>query len=443
MKVYGFSMVKTMRTHARKLDKSCRDYVMTMYKPFRRTPCFLHKPLERFLKRVTKLSVIIQFENKCLHEGCKEFDAIVKKYVRCKRKRTFSSISCCSATITPQALEDLLSSCHSLKKIFLNREVAAFLDTAVEASHAQQIVRQGNDVTGEGVNIAIIDTGVYPHEDLNGRITGFVDFINNRTDPYDDNGHGTHCAGDAAGDGSASGGLYKGSAPRANIIGIKALDKNGAGSLATIIEGVQWCLDYNETTTDDPIHIISMSLGASAQQFENETDDPLVQIVNEAWHAGIVVVAAAGNSGPEPTTIASPGISRTILTVGALDDRDTADRTDDDVADFSSRGPTIYGIEKPDILAPGVDITSLRSPNSSLAKSQKGDESADYITLSGTSMATPICAGIIALMIEVNPDLTPDEVKEKIKNGVDLWDDRDPNIYGAGYINGEMAVPDS
>jgi serine protease AprX len=284
---------------------------------------------------------------------------------------------------------------------------------------------------------------VYPHEDLNGRITGFVDFINNRTDPYDDNGHGTHCAGDAAGDGSASGGLYKGSAPRANIIGIKALDKNGAGSLATIIEGVQWCLDYNESNPDNPIHVISMSLGASAQQYEDETDDPIVQIVNEAWDAGIVVVAAAGNSGPEPSTIASPGISRTILTVGALDDRDTADRTDDDVADFSSRGPTIYGIEKPDILAPGVDITSLRAPNSSLAKSQKGDQMADYITLSGTSMATPICAGIIALILEVNPDLTPDEVKERIKNEVDLWDDRDPTIYGAGYINGERAVPEN
>ncbi|UTR13566.1 S8 family peptidase [Salipaludibacillus sp. LMS25] len=441
--MYGFSMVKAIREHAGKLDKPCREHVMAMYKPFRRTPCFLHKPLEALLKKITKISVIIQFEDDCFYEGCKEFDTIVKKNVRCQRKMTFSSISCCSATITPQALEELVSSCHSLKKIFLNRKVTALLDTAVEASNAQKIVREGHGVTGEGINIAIIDTGVYPHDDLEGRITAFVDLINNRTAPYDDNGHGTHCAGDAAGDGSASDGQYKGPAPRANIIGVKVLDKNGSGSLETIIEGVQWCIDYNETNTDNPIHILNMSLGTTAQQYENETDDPMVQIVNEAWQAGIVVVAAAGNSGPEPTTIASPGISRTILTVGALDDHNTPDRKDDEVADFSSRGPTIYGIEKPDILAPGVDIISLKAPNSILAKSQKENQKADYITLSGTSMAAPLCAGIIALMLEVNPDLTPDEVKERIKNGADLWNDREPSIYGAGYINGEESVPES
>lgn len=440
--MYGFSTVKAMRSHAGKLDKPFRDRMLNMYRPFRWTPCFLHKPLDAILKRMKKVSVVVQFEEGCFYDGCEEFDSVVKKHARCKRKLEFPSISCCSAYITPQALEELLSSCKFMKKIYLNREVYALLDTAVESSNANNIVRNGSEITGEGINIAVIDTGVHPHEDLSGRMTEFVDLINNRIEPYDDNGHGTHCAGDAAGDGTASNGEYAGPAPEANIVGIKALDKNGAGTLETIIQGVQWCIDYNEGNTEKPIHVLSMSLGSNAQKYENENDDPMVQIVNQAWEAGIVVVAAAGNSGPEPSTIASPGISSQIITVGALDDRGTVDRSDDEVASFSSRGPTLYGVEKPDILAPGVNITSLRAPNSSLDKFQKGERvGSDYMTLSGTSMATPICAGIVALILQVNPQLSPDELKELIRNGADLWTDRDPNIYGAGYINGENSVP--
>ncbi|UOE94461.1 S8 family peptidase [Alkalihalobacillus sp. LMS39] len=440
--MYRFSTVKTMRMYANKVDKSCRDKVMGMLKPFRWTPCFLHKPLEAIMRKVSKVSVIVQFEHESFSKGCHEFDSIIKKHLRCKRKCEFPSISCCSANLTPQALEELLASCSLVKKIYLNREVHALLDTAVESSNARNIVRNESEVTGEGVNIAIIDTGVHPHEDLGDRLVEFVDFINDRTEPYDDNGHGTHCAGDAAGDGTASGGDIAGPAPKANIVGVKALDKNGAGSLETIIQGVQWCIDYNEENSENPIHIISMSLGSSAQQYEDESDDPMVQIVNEAWDAGIVVVVAAGNSGPEPYTIASPGISRQVITVGALDDKNTVDRSDDEIASFSSRGPTIYGVDKPDIVAPGVNITALRSPRSSLDKFQKRDRvGTDYITLSGTSMATPIVAGIIALMLEVDPELTPDDVKERIRNGADLWTDKDPNVYGAGYVNGENAVP--
>ncbi|HEX6593693.1 MAG TPA: S8 family peptidase, partial [Bacillota bacterium] len=331
-----------------------------------------------------------------------------------------------------------------IQKIYLNREVHALLDVAVDSAQAKQIIRNETELTGKGVTAAVIDTGIYPHEDLDGRIIDFVDFINGRTEPYDDHGHGTHCAGDIAGNGQASSGLYKGPAPEANLVGVKVLNSMGAGSLETVMKGVEWCLQYNEENPSDSIDIISMSLGSTAQRFNDEEDDPMVRIVNEAWATGIIVCVAAGNEGPESQTIASPGISRQVITVGALDDNRTENtREDDDVASFSSRGPTIYGIEKPDILAPGVHIISLRSPQSFLDKLQKTNRvDTDYFVLSGTSMATPICAGIVALIRQHRPDATPDEVKEFIRSGADLWTDRDPNVYGAGYINGEQSVPE-
>lgn len=441
--MFGYSMVQMVRTHSHKLDKSLREEVLNLYKPFKWTPCFLHKVFEGFIKKTKKMSIIIEFEKDCYEKGFLEVDHVFTNHFGCKMRNKFSSVSCCSADITPSVLEEVLSRCGHIRKIYLNREVKALLDTAVISANAKNVVRNGTELTGKGVTVAVIDTGIYPHNDLSGRIISFVDFINQRPDPYDDNGHGTHCAGDALGNGSASDGLYAGPAPEANVIGVKVLDKLGSGSLETVMQGVEWCINYNESNPDQPIDIISMSLGAAAQQFDNENDDPMVQIVEKAWEKGIVVCVAAGNEGPEARTIASPGISDQVITVGALDDRNTSDsRSDDDVASFSSRGPTIYGKEKPDILAPGVNIISLRSPNSYLDKLQKGNRvGSDYFVLSGTSMATPICAGIVALVLQQNPNATPQEVKDLLKNGTDLWRDRDPNIYGAGYINAENSVP--
>lgn len=436
-------MVQMVRANADKLERTLREEILNLYKPFKWTPCFLHRYFEGSLKKRKKLSVIIEFEKGCYEKGCNEIETVMKKHVKNKIRNHFSRVSCCSADITPNGLEDMLSSCRQIKKIYLNREVKAFLDVAVESARANNVVRRSQKLTGKGVKIAIIDTGIYPHQDLSGRITDFVDFINNRTDPYDDNGHGTHCAGDAAGNGAASSFRYAGPAPEANLVGVKVLDKLGSGSLETVMSGVDWCIQYNEDNPFRKIDIISMSLGSSPQHFGDDSNDPMVQIVNAAWDAGIVVCVAAGNEGPNSGTIASPGLSEKIITVGALDDMDTADtRNDDDVADFSSRGPTIYGDKKPDILAPGVNIVSLRAPNSYLDKLQKASRvENDYFTLSGTSMATPICAGVIALMKQNDPGLSPSKVKEALMAGADLWRDRDHNKYGAGYINASRSIP--
>lgn len=442
--MFGFSMVQMVRANAGKLDKPLRGKILNLYKPFKGTPCFLHSAFEGWIKRRKKFSVVVEFERGCHEAGCQEVHSVFGKYKRCNIRKEFSRIACISADVTPAGLEDLLSSCSRIRKVYLNREVHALLDTAVSSANAKNIIRNNTTLTGKGTKIAIIDTGIYPHEDLSGRITDFVDFINNRSEPYDDNGHGTHCAGDAAGNGAASAGLYMGPAPEANLVGVKVLNRMGSGSLETIMQGVEWCIQYNENTQSEKIDIISMSLGSTAQPFENENEDPMVKIVEEAWASGIVVCVAAGNEGPESSTVASPGISDRVITVGALDDKDTPEtRMDDEVASFSSRGPTIYGVQKPDILAPGVNIVSLRSPNSYIDKLQKSSRiGSDYFVMSGTSMATPICAGIVALILQYKPDATPQQIKEWLKNGADHWTDSDPNVYGAGYINAENSIPE-
>ncbi|QKY70799.1 S8 family peptidase [Lentibacillus sp. CBA3610] len=440
--MFSYSMIQMVRGNTNKVDKELRNQILKLHRPFKRTPCFLHKLLEGSFKRLRKLPLVIEFEHGQHHAGCSEVRQVTDRGIRHKFRHEFPRISCCSVDVTPKGLEDLLASCHSIKRVYMNRKVHALLDVATDTINARDIVYNDTELTGENVSIAIIDTGIHPHQDLSGRIKAFADLVDDQTEPYDDNGHGTHCAGDAAGDGAASSGQYRAPAHQADLIGVKVLNKMGSGSLETVMRGVEWCIQYNENNPDDPIDVISMSLGSDPGSYNNEDDDPMVKVVEKAWEAGIVMCVAAGNSGPEPQSIASPGVSDQVITVGALDDQDTAETRDDDtVAEFSGRGPTVYGKVKPDILAPGVDIVSLRAPNSYLDKTQSGSRvENDYFMLSGTSMATPICAGAVALMKQAYPDASPDELKDLLKNGADVWTDKDPNVYGAGYLNVENTI---
>ncbi|WP_100398921.1 S8 family peptidase [Bacillus sp. FJAT-44742] len=439
--MFGYKMIQMVRAHAYKLDAPLREHLIHTYKPFKRTPCFLHSTLEKLLNKTKRVEVVIEFKQDCYDLGYEELCSIVSSKRRCKNRHQFPKISCCSATLTPEAIGMLAAQCSHVKKVYLNREVKAFLDTAIPAANAGSVTRDEIALTGKGVTIAIIDTGVEEHQDLEGRIIDFADFIDNRNTPYDDNGHGTHVAGCAAGDGRASNGRYKAPAPESRIIGVKVLNKGGAGSLETVMRGIQWCIDYNENNQDQPIHIMNLSLGSASPRYDDESEDPMVKMVQAAWKEGIVVVAAAGNEGPNSQTIGTPGLSSDIITVGALDNRNTEDRSDDMIASFSSRGPTIYGETKPDIVAPGVSITSLRAPNSFIDKLQKLNRvGSHYFTMSGTSMAAPICAGVIALMLENDPSLSPSQVKKQLMEGPVLWTDRDPNIYGAGYINARNSI---
>ncbi len=329
-----------------------------------------------------------------------------------------------------------VASHHHVHRLHLDRTMHTLLDAAAPTIGTSQ--EWENGLTGKDVTIAIIDTGIYPHPDLvtpNNRIVGFYDVIQGKSDPYDDNGHGTHVAGCAAGAGTSSGGKYRGPAWEASLVGVKVLDANGQGSVSDIIDGIQWCLQQKEKLG---IRILSLSLGGPAS--ESYRNDPLCQALEKAWQAGLAVFVAAGNEGPGTGTIGSPAIDPVLISVGATDDRNTSGKEDDSVASFSSRGPTIDGLVKPDIVAPGVNIISLRAPGSTLDLAYPQRRVDDqYFSLSGTSMATPICAGAAALLFQAKPTATPDEVKAAILAGAkDLF--HAPNSAGKGYVDLPGAV---
>lgn len=306
-----------------------------------------------------------------------------------------------------------------IEYISFDSKVYTLLDIAAPTMEAYFPHDKGYE--GKGITVAVVDTGTVPHADLTvptNRIVEFKDLINGKTEPYDDNGHGTHVSGIIAGNGYSSGGKYAGVAPKANILSIKALDENGGGSISDIIQAISYAV---ETKNKYNTKIINLSLGTPANSTSSK--DPLCRAVERATRAGLIVVSAAGNSGPEPNTILSPGISEYALTVGAVDDKNTIDTSDDTIAPFSSRGPTLEGLEKPDIVAPGVNIESLSNENLN-----------GYSSLSGTSMATPLVSGSIALLLNKDKNLSPLEIKKKLMSSVvDLetsWEEQ-----GAGMLN--------
>ena len=239
--------------------------------------------------------------------------------------------------------------------------------------------------------------------------SAFKDFINKKRSAYDDNGHGTFVAGVAAGNGYSSTGQYTGVAPMADLIAIKVMNGKGQGSSSDILAGMQWVIDNRKRFN---IRVMSLSLGSEA--VGNAYSDPLAVAVGRVWDMGITVVAAAGNSGPKSGTITTPGVSEKIITVGAVDDKRTVDIKDDTIAEFSSRGPVGIRGQKPDIVAPGVDIISLNTDKSYVSGTRPLPLRQQYRKMSGTSVSTPIVAGGVAVLLEKNPDLPPDHVKKLI-----------------------------
>ncbi len=356
----------------------------------------------------------------------------VRDVAGCKIRRNLPLIAAFSTRANIFLLRALAENKHVLR-IWYDEEIHALLDTATPAVTGGSDWGQFN-ATGKGVTIAVLDTGVYNHPDLQGRIIAFWDPVNNKKKPYDDNGHGTHVAGCAAGNGLASGGLYTSPAPEADIVCIKVLNKTGSGFLSTVIEAIQWCLQNKERYR---IRIINLSLGTAA--LLPYDDDPVCLAAEKAWEAGILVCVAAGNSGPEPGTINSPGIHPRLLTVGAAE-KNTG-KSSARVAAFSSRGPAPGGVAKPDVVAPGVNITALRSPASFLDKHQKSFRvGKHYFILSGTSMATPVCAGVAALLMQKNPALTPQQVKELLCSTAVPLSGYKENEQGGGMVKASRAL---
>jgi len=305
---------------------------------------------------------------------------------------------------------------------------------------------------GAGVTMAIVDSGVALHPEIQTMVAA-VDFVgtydptfatSGSVDPY---GHGTHVAGIMVGNGSHSDeGRLAGIAPEASLVSLRVLDDMGRGSTSTMLAALQWVLDNKDQYG---IRVLNLSLGHPV--YESQDVDPLVQAVDALWDAGVVVVCAAGNSGRDGHgTISSPCNSRKVITVGALNDRQTADLTDDTVTTYSSRGPTRLDlVAKPDLIAPGNRIISLRSAGSYLdllfpGNRVAGDSSQpdvfEHFQLSGTSMAAPFVSGAAALMLEQEPSLNPATVKARLMLSARKAAVGDPFATGAGPLDIEAAL---
>jgi serine protease AprX len=256
---------------------------------------------------------------------------------------------------------------------------------------------------GRGIGLAVMDTGAFPHPDFRERLVGFQDVVHQKSQYYDDNGHGTHILGIAAGDGRRSGGMYRGVAPGAHLLVVKVLDAQGNGSVDHVLKGIDFLLEHYR---EYGIRIVNISMGGFETDHMEE-DSVLVRGVEKLWDAGLVVLAAAGNYGPKPMSIATPGISRKIITVGCSDDETETTGPEHRKKNYSGRGPTRNCICKPDLVAPGSAIVSCNRMR------RQGD--APYTTKSGTSMATPRVAGGIACLLEKYPSLTNVQVKLKLR----------------------------
>lgn len=337
-----------------------------------------------------------------------------------KPNHVFTYIDAFTATVTAKQIKQL-SQIQDVQSIEENMTIHINLDTANRWFGTQK-ARNDFELTGEGITIAILDTGIDDnHLDLNeNKVTGWKDFVNAQSTPYDDQGHGTHVASISAGTGDANF-RYHGVAPNASLVGVKVLDENGSGYLAQIIQGVEWIISQKETLD---IRIGNLSLGSSGS---SDGTDALSQAVNAAVDHGITMAVAAGNEGPEKYTIGTPGAAEKAITVGSMADVGEMGYFQNL---FSSRGPTADERTKPDISGPGSDITAA------LANSTNR-----YVTHSGTSMATPFVAGTIALMLETDPELTPQTIKQLVVDTAEDWgrvnDDYD---YGAGRLQAYKAI---
>ncbi len=307
-----------------------------------------------------------------------------------------------------------ISSLASVSKIYSVACASVLIDVSKKILGVDK-----TSLTGKGITIAFIDTGISSHADFligEKRIKFFKDFILDKEKNYDDNGHGTFVAGVCAGGGVLSGGKFCGVAPCADIISLKALNGLGEASADKILDAMEWVYQNHEKYN---IKVVCMSFGSEPLGY----NDPIMSGAEALWQEGITVVAAAGNSGPEYQTIKSPGVSSQIITVGGFDDNRIDDNFEEnffEIADFSSRGPAFKRF-KPDLVAPSVDITSCGISDF-------------YTKLSGTSVATPMIAGMACLLLEKNPYLKPRYIKEKLIS-VCKPITLNKNFEGYGYPN--------
>lgn len=295
------------------------------------------------------------------------------------------------------------------------------MERVKEIVHAKEVYKKG--YTGAGVRIALLDTGVHPHNCLINKIYRFRDYVNYKVNPYDDNGHGTHIAGILCGNRiiqETSRVSYRsGIAPEAQLAVFKILDHNGNGSTDKAIQALDWLIANHKK---ERIRLLNFSMGYLPNA-NPKVQKKLIEKLEQLWDEGVTVVTAAGNNGPAENSITVPGISRMLITVGSSDDVSSygISQVNSQMQSYGGRGPTDCCIVKPEILAPGTDIISLF---------HNGD---GFIKKSGTSMSAPIVCGALALALEKRPDLKPVELKLLLYDSVTPV--KDKNISAWGILN--------
>ena len=287
-------------------------------------------------------------------------------------------------------------------------------------------------ITGQGVTVAVVDSGMYMHPEYADRVIAQVNVNSYSQDTLDNYGHGTHIAGTIAGSGALYNGSYKGIAPGANLINVKVGDQVGIAWTSDLIAGVQWIFDnrlqYN-------IRVVNLSMNSTLP--ESYHTSPLDAALEILWFNGIVVVVSAGNFGQ--LALFPPANDPFLIAVGSVDDLGTFSYQDDTLTVFSSFGTTQEGFSKPDLVAPGMDIVSGLAPNSTLPSLYQDHTVAgrpEYFRMSGTSMSAAVVSGVVALVLQNNPNLNPDQVKYRLMATAQPF-------YGgnnAGYVDAYGAV---
>ncbi len=351
-----------------------------------------------------------------------------------------------AASVPAQGITTLATA-GGVRAVTLDRQVnvQAGGGSATPNSVYNKVVRADDawagGTTGSGVTVALIDTGIAGVADLAGRVLPVTDDITGVTSSCvnlsgeagcgDSYGHGTFIAGIIAGNGAASGGTYKGVAPGANLVSIKVAGRDGSADVSSVIAGIQWAVSFKDRYG---IKVLNLSLGTDGTQ--SYRIDPLNYAVEKAWASGVTVVVAASNRGPDAGTISKPGDDPWVITVGAIDDQGTPGLGDDAVPNFSSRGPTAAdGLAKPDVVAPGAHIVSLRAPGSAIDSQFPNYVGEAYRKGSGTSMATGVVSGTVALMLQADPSMGPDRVKYALAATARATATSDRMVVGAGLVD--------
>lgn len=379
-------------------------------------------------KEEEDLPVIVVFKDKFDDTKKKKVKDLVGDY---EAKHEFKNIPATAMKLNKKQISQL-SELDIIDHIEYDEPVKAFNDTAnywfgTEKARTDFGVDGNTDgslssYSKDDVVVAVIDTGIDDdHVDLDGgKVIGWKDYVNGKTSAYDDNGHGTHVAGIVAGEGDGNS-AYEGVAKGAALVGVKVLDGNGDGYTSDVTAAIDWCVSNKDTYG---IEVINMSLGSSGS---SDGTDSTSLAVNEAVANGITVVVAAGNEGPSSYTIGSPGAAEDAITVANMID---VGEEGFGLAYLSSRGPTADNRIKPDIGAPGTNITAPQTNSTN-----------GYVTYSGTSMATPFTAGTIALMLEADPSLTPSQIKNILISTAEDWGTNGQDTeYGYGRLDGYAAV---